>query len=76
MVKIPPIKCQGIKTKLVDFIRDNIVWNKQGNWIEPFLGSGVVAFNIGPEKAVLSDTNKHIIQLDICISWSKSKPGR
>jgi DNA adenine methylase len=61
-VVVPPIKCQGIKTKLVKFIAKNIEWDGEGKWIEPFLGSGVVAFNIRPERALLADTNKHIIQ--------------
>lgn len=60
-VKVPPIKCQGIKTKLIGFIAANISWDGKGKWIEPFLGSGVVAFNIQPERALLTDTNKHII---------------
>lgn len=61
-VKVPPIKCQGIKTKLIKFIASSIKWDEKGKWIEPFLGSGVVAFNIAPESALLSDTNKHIIK--------------
>jgi DNA adenine methylase len=61
-VIVPPIKCQGIKTKLIPFIAQNIQWNGKGKWIEPFLGSGVVAFNIQPESAILSDTNRHIIR--------------
>lgn len=61
-VKTPPIKCQGIKTKLVPFILRNIVWQEtMGCWIEPFLGSGVVAFNVAPARALLADTNRHII---------------
>lgn len=60
-IHVPPIKCQGIKTKLISFIAKNISWKGDGKWIEPFLGSGVVAFNLQPERAVLSDTNKHII---------------
>ena len=32
-----------------------------GKWIEPFLGTGVVAFNSGFKKAILNDTNPHII---------------
>jgi DNA adenine methylase len=62
-IGVPPIKCQGIKTKLVNFIAENIEWNGEGRWIEPFLGSGVVLFNIQPDRALVSDTNKHIIQL-------------
>ncbi len=61
-VLVPPIKCQGIKTKLINFIAANIRWDGAGRWIEPFLGSGVVLFNIRPERALVSDTNKHIIR--------------
>ena len=57
---IPPIKSQGIKTKLVPWIMD-IVPEYSGAWIEPFLGTGVVAFNSGSKKAILNDTNPHII---------------
>jgi DNA adenine methylase len=32
-----------------------------GKWIEPFLGTGVVAFNSSFSKALLNDTNPHII---------------
>ena len=57
----PPIKSQGIKTKLVPAIM-NLVPNYSGRWIEPFLGTGVVAFNSGAKKALLSDINPHLIQ--------------
>lgn len=59
----PPIKCQGIKTKLVPFIFNSIIWNpnNESRWIEPFLGSGVVALNLAPQRALLADTNRHII---------------
>lgn len=62
-VLVPPIKCQGIKTKLVPFIRENVVLDEQGTWIEPFIGSGVVAFNLAPQRAILADKNQHIISL-------------
>lgn len=61
-VIVPPIKCQGIKTKLVQFIASNLDWNGKGKWVEPFLGSGVVAFNMNHPRAILSDTNIHIIK--------------
>jgi DNA adenine methylase len=62
-VVVPPIKTQGIKTKLVKFILSNISWNGKGRWIEPFLGSGVVLFNVQPERALVNDINPHIIRL-------------
>lgn len=63
-VGVPPIKCQGIKTKLAPFIFSTIQWeaSEQVRWIEPFLGSGVVAFNLAPARALLADTNQHIIR--------------
>lgn len=59
-VIVPPIKSQGIKTKLVPWIME-LAPKVKGNWIEPFLGTGVVAFNSGYKKAILNDTNPHII---------------
>ena len=59
-VTVPPIKSQGIKTKLVPWI-SSIVPNGIGRWIEPFMGTGVVAFNLAPKRALLCDTNPHLI---------------
>ncbi len=60
-VIVPPIKTQGIKTKLVRFIMSNVRWDGEGRWVEPFLGSGVVLFNVQPRKALVADINPHII---------------
>lgn len=60
-IVVPPIKCQGIKTKLVPWIKAVIPEDFNGTWIEPFMGSGVVAFNIRPKRAILADTNPHLI---------------
>lgn len=61
-VIVPPIKSQGIKTKLVPWIKDLVnIANQKGKWIEPFLGTGVVAFNSGYKNAILNDTNPHIV---------------
>jgi DNA adenine methylase len=64
-VGVPPIKCQGIKTKLVPFLFRSINWapGESGRWIEPFVGSGVVVLNFAPHRALLTDTNRHIIAL-------------
>jgi len=59
---VPPIKSQGIKTKLVEWISNNVENIEYDNWIEPFMGTGVVAFNVRPKKAILCDSNPHLIR--------------
>ena len=61
-VQIPPLKIQGIKTKAIPHIKDCLNWNMAGIWIEPFLGSAVVPLNIRPERALLGDSNPHIVR--------------
>ncbi len=73
-VKVPPLKIQGIKTKLVPFILKNITWHGQGKWIEPFLGSGVVVFNVRPDRALLADVNPHIISVYQAIQQNEITP--
>ncbi len=65
---VPPIKTQGIKTKLVPWIKNIVPSNFDGRWIEPFMGSGVVAFNIRPREALLSDSNPHLIRFYQAVS--------
>lgn len=65
-VIVPPIKSQGIKTKLVPWINDLICQSGidlGANWIEPFFGTGVVGLNspmLG--RHIVGDTNPHIIK--------------
>lgn len=61
-MKAPPLKSQGIKTKLVPFIQSILPASFEGVWIEPFMGTGAVAFNILPSRALLCDTNPHLIR--------------
>lgn len=70
-VYVPPIKTQGIKTKIVPLIKNNVCLSKEGIWIEPFMGSGVVGFNIAPSTAIFADTNPHIIAF-----YNQIKEGR
>jgi DNA adenine methylase len=60
-ILVPPIKFQGIKTKLVPLIlscADNIKFER---WIEPFMGSGVVGLNARRQIAIFADLNPHLI---------------
>lgn len=66
-VIVPPIKSQGIKTKLVPWINDLIFHSgidlNNARWIEPFFGTGVVGLN-SPLKGefIIGDSNPHIIR--------------
>ncbi len=75
-VGTPPLKCQGIKTKLVLFIFRHINWAPEsgGRWIEPFVGSGVVALNLAPQRAVLADSNPHVVNLYCAIQRGEINP--
>src|SRR5262249_50817171 len=73
---VPPIKCQGIKTKIIPIIKQLAIDTIQGYWIEPFCGSCVVALNIQPQHAILSDTNIHIINLYRNIQNNVISPGK
>ena len=66
---IPPIKIQGKKTKIVPKIMeiaDELLNDHPeiDTWVEPFLGSGVVAFNCPGriKKVIVNDINPHIIK--------------
>lgn len=58
---VPPIKIQGIKTKIVPLIQKNVSLSSNSVWIEPFMGSGVVGFNVAAKDAIFADTNPYII---------------
>lgn len=70
-IMIPPIKCQGIKTKIIPLIKRTVDWSFEGTWIEPFMGSGVVGFNIMARNALFADSNPHLINFYQAISSGK-----
>ncbi|KAB2908701.1 MAG: Dam family site-specific DNA-(adenine-N6)-methyltransferase [Ignavibacteriales bacterium] len=72
-VIVPPLKCQGIKTKIVPLIKE-LAEFPINRWIEPFLGSGVVAFNIAPQNAILNDINPHIIRFYKALQFKEITP--
>lgn len=78
-VIIPPIKSQGIKTKLVPWINDVILRSgidvRRANWIEPFFGTGAVGFN-APAMAgfLVGDANPHIINFYDAVARGEITP--
>ena len=75
-IYVPPIKSQGIKTKLVPWINSIIPEPFEGTWIEPFMGTGVVAFNVVPKSAVLCDTNPHLINFYTALQKKEISPEK
>lgn len=69
-VHVPPIKIQGIKTKLVNLISETMAIEQDATWYEPFMGSGVVGLNLAPKHAVFADTNPYVIDF-----YNKVKDG-
>jgi len=71
----PPIKSQGIKTKLVPWIKSIVPKDFDGVWIEPFMGTGAVAFNVAPHRAILCDTNPHLVNFYSSIATGTVTPA-
>ena len=74
-ILVPPIKCQGKKTKLVSWIKEYVEVADDKRWIEPFMGSGVVGFNVESKRAIFSDHNKHIMLFYRLIGEGKNMSG-
>jgi DNA adenine methylase len=72
-IVVPPIKSQGIKTKLVSWI-NALIPEHSGRWIEPFMGTGVVAFNVNSNGYLLSDINPHLINFYNGIKYKTITP--
>jgi DNA adenine methylase len=72
---VPPLKCQGIKTKLAGEIRRIALPIEFERWVEPFCGSAVVAFNVQPKQALMCDSNVHIIQFYRDLQAHRLTPG-
>ena len=49
---VPPIKIQGKKTQLIEWLNTCINLDDEQLYIEPFMGSGVVGINIAKKKAL------------------------
>ncbi len=73
---VPPIKSQGIKTKLVEWINSSVKDIRFDRWVEPFMGTGVVAFNVRPPKALLCDSNPHLITFYKAIQNKEITPSK
>jgi len=74
-VIVPPIKSQGIKNKLVPWIASILPPDFNGVWVEPFMGTGAVAFNLAPENALLCDSNPHLIAFYSALATGEISAG-
>ena len=75
-IYVPPIKLQGIKTKLVLDIKNLSNKIKFNRWVEPFMGSGVVAFNMDAKNFYLADSNPHLINFYNNLKLNKISPKK
>ena len=58
---LPFIKWAGGKRKLLPIIKEYIPKN-YNTYFEPFIGGGALFFNLQPENAVISESNKRLIR--------------
>ena len=73
-VLVPPLKCQGIKTKLVPLILTLAGPDRGGRWIEPFMGSGVVGLNARRPRTLFADKNPHLINFYLALRMRRITP--
>jgi len=73
-ILVPPIKCQGIKTKLVPLILSCAANVPFKRWIEPFMGSGVVGLNARRPVTLFADLNPHSIRFYAAIKSGMITP--
>jgi len=73
-ILIPPIKCQGIKTKIVPLILSHVADLKYARWLEPFMGSGVVGLNVLNRCSLFSDLNPHVINFYLALKHKYITP--
>lgn len=57
----------GGKSRFLDVLTKNLPEVASKKYCEPFLGSGALFLKIAPEKALISDSNKEIINVWRCV---------
>lgn len=62
----PPLKWAGGKRWLVNRFQQTLDLPFK-RYVEPFLGSGAVFFHLQPDAAILSDTNRRLINFYTCL---------
>ncbi len=74
-VLIPPIKSQGIKTKLISYIQKLTQNCNCSRLVEPFMGTGVVGFNLKFDEYLMCDSNPHLINFYKCLQNDHLNPS-
>jgi DNA adenine methylase len=59
----------------VPWVKSIVPHDFDGVWIEPFMGTGAVAFNIAPTNALLCDTNPHLVNFYSSIARGEISSG-
>jgi DNA adenine methylase len=57
---LTPIKIQGSKAKLADWIITKMRATKEDLWMEPFAGSCVVGLTLAPKRAIFADNSRSL----------------
>lgn len=73
----PPIlKWAGGKTNLAKYILPIINKLKFETYIEPFAGSAAIFFKLAPQRAILGDSNRHLMRLYLTIKTQPEELSR
>lgn len=62
----PFVKWAGGKRQIIDKLKEHVP-EEFGTYFEPFVGGGALLFELEPEKAVINDSNRELMNVYECI---------
>lgn len=66
----PFVKWAGGKRQIIDKLKEHVP-EEFGTYFEPFVGGGALLFELEPEKAVINDSNRELMNVYECIQDEK-----